>query len=93
MSAPSNEYLAVVKSTFVPSGVFSGVFSLENLSIPGLEVWTAPCISLVVSALPLTPYTVGVYVVDASTVTGLPSSPGIVTLAATVNGLAVPMYP
>ena len=33
------------------------------------------------------------YVVDASTVTGLPSSPGIVTLAATVNGLAVPTYP
>ena len=40
VSAPSNEYLALVKSTFVPSGVFSGVFSLENLSLPGLEVWT-----------------------------------------------------
>ena len=36
--APSNEYLAVVQSTFVLSGVFASVFNAENLSLPGIEV-------------------------------------------------------
>ena len=58
--APSNEYLAVVQSTFVPSGVFAVVFNSENLSLPGIEVWTWPCFPVVSSSFDLTPYTVGV---------------------------------
>ena len=58
--APSNEYLAVVQSTFVLSGVLAPVFNAENLSLPGIEVWTWPCFPVVSSSFGLTPYTVGV---------------------------------
>ena len=36
--APSNEYVAVVQSTFVPSNVLSVLFNSEKRSFPDLEV-------------------------------------------------------
>ena len=59
-SAPSNEYLAVDQSTFVPSGVLVPVFNSEKRSFPDLDSWGCPCFPLVSSFDGLTPYTVGV---------------------------------
>ena len=55
LSAPSNVYTAVDMLTFVPSGVFSIVFSLPNLSNPVIECCTLPCLSIVVSSVSSNP--------------------------------------
>ena len=91
--APSNEYAAVVQSTFVPSNVLSVLFNSEKRSFPDLDVCGCPCFPVVSSADGAIPYTVGVYAFSTATVTGFPDSSLNVTSAATVTGFAVPTNP